>query len=340
MKRPLVRGSYLALAAILVIQPFSARLALAGPPPSAAPAPAAAPAERPLAEALQGAAKAAFEAANVLVANKDFEGASLKFQAAYAASKDPRLLFSVAICEKNLRHYVTMRALLEQYVREAGPRMSADSKASVDQALAASRDFVGTLRVNASEAGATVAIDGASVGTTPLPSTAPLDLGIHSVVVRKDGFVPFEKSVTIAGGNELTVTATLVKVAVVVHDAHLIVRAAPTAQVAVDNGVEAPGGFDGRLSIGSHVLSVREDGKISRQTTVELHDGETQTLEITLDPVPHRALWPWLVGGGAVLVAGAVLGGYFATRPASAATLSTPPGQSSVGTFHLSSVHR
>ncbi len=96
-------------------------------PLASAQAPAASGAiEVPLANALQGDAKAAFDSANLLIANQDFAGAITKLSQAYSLSKDPRLLFNTAICEKNLHHYARMRGTwLTQYQRDSGASLTA-----------------------------------------------------------------------------------------------------------------------------------------------------------------------------------------------------------------------
>ena len=80
----------------------------------AAPAIAAAP----LGESLSGEAKTDYESAKVLYDDGDFVGAGSKFQQAYDRSKDARLLWNVAVCEKAQRHYVRVRALVRR--RDAG----------------------------------------------------------------------------------------------------------------------------------------------------------------------------------------------------------------------------
>ena len=42
-------------------------------------------------------------------------------------------------------------------------------------------------------------------------------------------------------------------------------------------------------------------GKLAYRTQIELRDGETRSLPITLRDEPHAALWPWIVGGAAFL---------------------------------------
>src|SRR5882724_2714841 len=73
--------------------------------PTAPAAPPAPPGPRPLSESLTGGAKSDYEAARLLYGDGDHAGALVKFQSAFDQSKEPRLLWNMAACEKNLRHY-------------------------------------------------------------------------------------------------------------------------------------------------------------------------------------------------------------------------------------------
>src|SRR5882724_2041987 len=54
-----------------------------------------------LSEALTGAAKADYDAARILYDDGDFRGAFQKLKSSYEQSKDARLLWNMAACEKN-----------------------------------------------------------------------------------------------------------------------------------------------------------------------------------------------------------------------------------------------
>lgn len=306
--RPLLAlSSSLALA---LLSPSARAQAPATAP--AAPAPVAASAPVPLADALQGAAKQAYESAKLLATNHDFSGALAEFKHAYSLSKDPRLLFNMAICEKELHHYASMRSILEQYLREGASVVTSESQAAAQEALAAIRPLVAALQIKASEAGAEVSIDGEPVGTTPLAASVPVDLGRHQVTVKKAGFEPFEQTLETPGGTEAVVPVTLKAQR---HVAQLVVSAEPDATVVVDGQSVGQGRFDGAVSAGAHDVSVTAPGKRSYKAQLDLRDGETRSLQVTLEEEPHGgSAWPWVVGGVAV-AAGAAVGGYFLFKP-------------------------
>jgi hypothetical protein len=301
--------------------------------PRAARAQSVAPSRRPLAESLTGAAKEAFSTAQILVKNGDFAGASTKYEEAYELSKDPRLVYDMAVCARSLRAYARMQSLLVRYEREAGAALSPSERSDVDAALATIRNLVGSVKVVASEDGATVGVDGAVVGTTPLAEALRLDLGEHQLHVEKAGFTPYDQTFQVAGGSESALSASLVAVA---HVGHLVVSTDDGSMVFVDQKVTGKGRFEASLPAGPHDVRVTAPGKIAFEAEVDLHDGETRTVQVTLASAkPSAPVWPWIVGGVAV-AAGAAIGGYFLFKPSD----SGAPISGNFATVQLSSFAR
>jgi hypothetical protein len=279
---------------------------------SAAPA-LAAPPRHPatLSDSLSGPAKEAFASAEMLFNNSDFGGALAKYGQAYELSQDPRLLFNMAVCARSLKEYARMQTLLVRYERDAGATLSKEDRSDVDAALAAIRNLIGALRVAANEDGASVAVDEHTAGVTPLAEPVVLDLGEHRVTVAKTGFTTFTQTVTIQGGSDLALTATL---SAVQHVAQLAIKTEAGATIAVDGTPVGTATFEGQLAPGTHDVEVTEPGKVPYRAQVDLRDGETRSVQVTLESAAHPApIWPWIVGGAAV-VAGASIGGYFLFR--------------------------
>ena len=284
-------------------------VAFAAPPASAQSTPSHGAS---LSDALKGPAKDAYESGRLLAANHDFEGALTKFEQAYSLSNDPRLLYNMAICNKELRHYARMQSLLQKYSREEA-NLSPENRTAVDQALAAIKPLVANVQVTVNEAGAAVSVDGEAVGTTPLRDPLALDLGKHTLTVKKAGFETSEQTIATPGGGATSVAVTL---AAQKHVAQLVVTAEEGATVFVDDKAAAQGRFEGPLEPGSHHVRVTEPGKVPYASDVDLRDGETRTVEVSLESNEHHAplIWPWIVGG-VVVAAGAAVGGYFLFKP-------------------------
>jgi PEGA domain len=261
----------------------------------------------PLKESLWGDARVAYEAANTLVEANDFAGALAKYKQAYDASHDPRLLFDMAVCERDLHRYARMQELLQRYMREAGDALQKQDRADIDAALLAIRPLVGTVKLAVSEAGAHVAVDGESIGVTPLAGPFTVDAGSHSLRIQKPGFETVEQNIQVSGGNEATVAITFVAL---VPAGRLVVSSDSAATVLIDAKPMARARFDGRVTSGLHTVRVTEPGKVPYETQVEVADGAVRTMQVTLVDGPRPLVWPWVVGGTA-LVVGGVVGGYF-----------------------------
>jgi hypothetical protein len=279
--------------------------------------------EVPLSQALHGPAKEAYTSATLLYNNGDFAGAAAKYEQAHALASDPRLLFDVAICEKNLRAYARMQKYLQEYEADAGTGISPDGKAAADAALAATQNLVGTLTIRTSVSGATVIVDGEPAGTTPLETPIVIDLGKHAITLQMTGFQPVHTTVEISGGTPSNVSLALRPE---VHTGQISIVAEPGATIAIDGRAVATERFDGTIDAGPHEVRVSAPDKVVYRAEVDLHEGETRTLQVTLSNEKRGgSVWPWVAGGAAV-AAGAAVGGYFLFKP-SDRTADVPAGK-------------
>jgi hypothetical protein len=266
-----------------------------------------------LGNTLSGAAKESYDAGRLLFLDHDYAGALVKFQSAYDRSKEPRLLFNMAACEKNLRHYAKTIADFERYRAEGGASLSRAEHDEVDRYLAELRPFVGAVRVAASETGANVYVDDELVGTTPLSGPLPVDIGSRRIRVSKDGFSDATTTVMVSGAEAMAVDVQLNKI---VHAGRLSIRAGERDVVDIDGQPVGIGQFDGALPSGGHQIRVRGNGMATFQSEVLIQDGRTRTVEVTLQSLPHGGLPPWAwITGGAIVAAGAAVGGYFLFKP-------------------------
>jgi len=288
-----------------------------------------------LSSSLTGSAKSDYEGAKLLYEVKDFAGAETKYRAAYRASNDPRLLWNIAACEKELRHYAGAAALLERFIAEAPALVPAEFLVQARATLAALRSFYSPLRLTGAPAGTRVMVDGDEIGTAPLPAPIPVDLGKHVIRAERDGYRPYEAVLDVAGQGEVVVDIALKQL-----DAQLIVNPSdPSDVIAVDDGVVGSGRWEGSVTAGSHRVKVTAPRSKPYVADVDLAAGEHRSIDVSLEreSAGRGALWPWIVSGAAVVVAGGVVGAYFALKPGS--TSSAPPPGSAAMTIQLSSTH-
>jgi hypothetical protein len=317
------RGPTTTLRAARLLALFAALLTAASPGRAVAADPP------PLSQSLRGDAAAAYKAGRILFDDGDFAGALSKWRDAFELSKDPRLLFNMAACEKSLRHYHRAQALLQRYLETGGSLVTTESRRQVQETLSAITSFVGSLTLRVAPADAAVFVDGEKVDAT---APVALDLGKHALRAEKDGYAPYAQEFEVRGGvaAELSIELTPVRTS-----AHLLVETDAAATVSVDDHAVARGGFDGEVSPGVHVLRVTEAGRKTYETQLELTAGSRRELTVNLEGVARPVVWPWLVGGGAVIVAAGAVGGYFLFKPKEQPG-SVPVGQ--LGTVTISAV--
>lgn len=307
--------------------------------PKKAPAAKKAP-PKPLAQTLSGVAKAEYEAGKILYQDGDHANALLKFQRAYDLSNDPRLLWNVAACEKNLRHYTRVLAAVEKYQKEGGALLTDQDRQDAEELTATVRTLVSTLRLTIDEPGAEVYVDGEKIGETPLAAAPLVDVGTRKIRVVKPGFKDFEQVEQVAGATEVKITVKLEKD---IHEGRLIVEAAPADAIAVDGKLMGTGRWDGVLPSGGHVLKVSAPKKITYQSEVLIQDGVTRRVPITLQAEKGFPTTALLWGGGAALVVtAAVITTVMLTRPSAPDPVSgtiapgyVPVGMGGMGGFRF-----
>jgi PEGA domain-containing protein len=291
--------------------------------PPKPPEPSAAPA--PLAESLQGMARADYAAARILYEDGDYPGALTKLESAYAASKDPRLLWNMAACAKALRHYASVIDLLERYLVEGSRMIGTEEREATSQLVETVQEFVNELRLDVQPEGVDVWVDGSKLVTTPLARPLRLDMGKRQLRLEKPGFQTYTTELDLAGGKSVDMKVTL---APEVHEGTLRVVSDPSAVISIDGHVVGTASWSGPLSSGVHRVSVSANGKQSYDTDVIVKDHDTNALHVNLQDEPKNvllrqnepsgsALW-WVVGG--VALAGAGVGAYFLMRPDSEPT--------------------
>ncbi len=287
------RGSVgLLLVLSLSAQPSLAQKAKQGgkrPAPEAAAVAAAPSGPKSLSDTLTGEAKAALEAGKLLYGDGDFAGAGVKFLAAYASSKDPRLLWNMAVCEKGLRHYARVLELGQRYLELGGELLSEADRVEATELLAAIDAFTVSLTLTVNEPGASVSIDGAPVGSTPLEKPVVVDIGTREIAVTKPGFKPFRSSVPVGGQKQASLKVTLEPE---MHRGELTVKAPRAASITIDGKTVGHGRWTGQLSSGGHTLRVEAQGMRPYQSEVVIQDDEKRGVDVVLEPVAVAAKPP------------------------------------------------
>jgi hypothetical protein len=211
----------------------------------------------------------------------DYEKALIKFREAYEASKNPRVLFNVAVCERNLNRYARAAATLRRQLSEGEGTLPAGEVDAAKAAIAALERFVSTLEIVVTEPEATIAIDGEKVGTSPLLAPVSVDIGSRTVTVQKSGFVDVTRSVAVSSGTPAKETFALEPLQ---KKAMVTVRVdgAKGALVKMDGVVLGSAPFTGEVSAGRHTFTAEAEGFVTATQTSEVRHKEPLAITMSL----------------------------------------------------------
>lgn len=260
--------------------------AVKAPPPAAKASTSASSSAgpKPLADTLTGDARADYESGKQLYGVQDFVTAKVKFQSAYDKSKDPRLLWNMAACERQMKHYAKARALVRRYLDEGGTLLTAQDRQDAESFLQATESLVVPVKIEVDPAGASIWIDDEPVGTSPLPGPMPLDIGTRKLRVKKDGFKEHTSSPAIGSEKDQTLTVKLEPEA---HEGALAVHAPKDATISIDGTEVGTGNWSGKLKSGGHTLRVTARGKRTYQSELTLLEGENRSVDVVLEAAPE-----------------------------------------------------
>lgn len=139
-----------------------------------------------------------------------FREAIREFQLAGQLVPSADLWFNIARAHEELSEYEPAIEYYQRYLRDRvdppdRERVEAHI-ASLQERLEAERrerrhaPTTGTLRIRTSIEGAAVAVDGRSLGESPIAAPMTLPPGRHRLTVHEDGYVPFESEVRVEAG--------------------------------------------------------------------------------------------------------------------------------------------
>jgi hypothetical protein len=294
-------------------------------------APTAAATEQSLADSLTGQAKVDYDLGRLLYNDHDDAGAYVKFEHAYQQSHDPRLLWNMATCEKNRRHYAQVLSLIDRYQREGAGRLTAAQRSEAAEVARTVRLLVSEVHLEVNEAGASVFVDDELIGTTPVAHPIHVNLGKRRVRVSKAGFKDHVIVQDFTGGSEVTFSLALQPAP---HEGHVTIATTAHGSIQIDGKMMGEGRWEGQMASGTHSIRVTAPDMVPYSTEVNVRDGESRTLDITLEAQKSGVpAFVW-IGAGVLAVGGLSVGGYFLFRPTDAAPPATV-GTLSPGTIQL-----
>ena len=176
--------------------------------PAAAAPEAAAPAAPLSAEVLKEAGER-YSRGLALYGDGEFLLALVEFERAYQLSNNYKVLYNIGQVRIQLGRYAKAKEALEDFLKAGGSNVSADRVAAVNKDLAALAERTASLNVIVNQEGVDIALDGKSIGTSPLSEPIVVDAGEHNLVLHKEGFYDNAQSITLAGRDQSEVKVEL-----------------------------------------------------------------------------------------------------------------------------------
>ena len=256
------------------------------------------PKKKSLRDSLTGDAAAQWDNAIGFYSRGKWSEARSSFQAAYDASKNPRILFNVAVCEKNNAQYARAIETFKRELAEgklASPPLDATEESDVKAQIAGLEKFVAALTIDVNEPGADIFVDNEKVGVSPLPAAVSVPLGERRVRATKAGFGEANETVDLKGGGTGRVAMKLtpnVKQAVV----RVEVTGPTNSEVLIDGRLAGPAPYTGNVSVQAepHQFSAQASGYITQTIPRVIVDPETpntpnpQPVKIGLSPEQQK----------------------------------------------------
>jgi hypothetical protein len=233
-----------------------------------------------------------------------YEEALAWYRAAFQASKNPAILYNMGRAYEGLGEFPQALDALEEFQNKA----SDDLKARVPKLAELLRDVgnrVSTLVVSAPVQDAEIWLGERVVGMSKVGQVVlRVKAGEQRLVVRKEGYFPFEKDLNLVGGKIETIEAKLGTRTT----SGLIRVTSPVvgAAVALDGKAIGTVPAESAMEPGSHVIALERDGYEPARANVVLAAGERKDVDI---PMAKRASilgkwWFWTAVG--IVAAGGV----------------------------------
>ena len=285
---------------LVVLLLVVARRAVAQPAPApsgtpdASPSPTAPPSS---AEDHRAEARALFETGIAHFDRSEWSAALADFLRSRALFATRAATKNAAVCFRKEGRFDEALESFEALLREF-PDLTPSDRAFAEKESAELRAAIGSIEIAGAEPGAAIVIDGRTRGTYPPTGPLRVAAGSHVVRVYKEGFVPFEMRVDVAGRQLALVEA---KLAALTQAGRLSVTETGNRalDVVVDNIVVGKTPWLGSVAVGLHTVVLRGEADLGTPpatTSVRLGDvttlalaAEALTSTLRIVPVPAGA---------------------------------------------------
>jgi hypothetical protein len=246
-------------------------------------------ARKPIREQLPLEARGHWDAGIALAQRKNWDGARTSFMSAYEISKNPRVLFNVAVAEKELQRYAAALETFRRELAEGKGLLTPDEEREVAAAIAGLEKLTGALTIHVNEKDSDIFIDDEKIDPAKLQGPITVKLGERRVRATKAGFQEAVGSVQVPGGGKAEITLKLeplVKTARV----NVNVIGPPNAIVKIDGKEVGPAPYVGQVNVAAepHQFTAEAPGYVPTTQSAIVKEGEVLNLTLQLAPEQEK----------------------------------------------------
>jgi hypothetical protein len=287
-------------------------LALVAPPVVLSmPRAAWAQAKRSIRDTLAPEARGHWDAGVDLAKHNKWEGARASFKTAYELSKNPRVLFNVAIAEKETGQFAAAVEWLKRELSEGKGQLTREEEANIRAVIDGLEKFVAELTIEINEKDAEIFINNEKIDNSKLPGPFTVPGGRQHVRAIKAGFGEAVESTELGGGRKGTVTLKLEPLQKMAR-VNVSVVGPPNAIVKIDGKEVGPAPYVGLVPVAAdpHQFSAEAPGYVTATQSVIVKEGEPMnlTLQLALEQQKGKLVVLARPEGAAIEIDGAYVG--------------------------------
>ncbi len=244
---------------------------------------------KPIRDSLPLEARGHWDAGVALAQRKNWDGARSSFKAAYDVSKNPRVLFNLAVSEKELGRFAAALDYFKRELAEGKGQLSPDEESEIKAAIAGLEKFVAHVTIDVSEKDAEVFINDDKVDSSKLPGPVTVQIGTLRIRAVKPGFAEASQSISPAGGDKANVTLKLQPL-VKTSRVNISVVGPPNAIVKIDGKEVGPAPYAGQVPVTAdpHQFSAEAPGYVTTTQSALVREGEVMNLTLQLAPEQEK----------------------------------------------------
>jgi hypothetical protein len=241
------------------------------------------PKKKPLRDQLPPEAQKHWDTAIALYQRNQWDGARTSFNAAYETSQNPRVLFNVAVCDKNLGRWAKAIEIFKKELADGKGQLTAEEEADVKAQIAGLEQFIAQVTINVNEPGAEIYVDETKVGVSPLPGPISVAVGERRFRATKAGFAEAREAIELKSGATGNVSLKLVsnlKTSIV----SINVVGPANAVVKVDGKEVGAAPYRGHVGVSAepHQFSAEAPGYVPATQSAVVKEGEALNLTLQL----------------------------------------------------------